>query len=404
MKKIYFLSFIVYFFASCNNEPNIKLKINVVPAKKFIELLDYIDSTSNIKIDTTKHSKKEIANNYNENLQNKELNIKIDELLQLPTYTILSKTTGAFTDSINFEGKDAYRFAFLNLPYELVNMRGGTSETWALYWGKGNNKKSLQFLKKIDTNSKNIEKEAVATCSKYLPKIAYDIPDIKTFICMDGNRSSFMNSGHLYMDLFDFTNYDIDKFKNVVAHELHHAIYSTWLRKKFSFKSDKEKAIYRLQYGVISEGIAQQITYIDYTSQMVSLYNNKELIKELNNDFINALIDINNSTIPMKTYKEKKSLMWKNSMSYLRKYCKNIDRETYSRRPTYMYYIGFLIYNSIKNNGGKEKLIISIEHPENLLQIYNQVWNENEMIPKYPEKLVKIWKDNFENNYTQQCI
>ena len=401
MKKLYLLSLIVSILGGCNNEPSIRLKINVEPAEKFINLIDFINDNSKIKIDTTKHSEIEIVENYSKNLQNKELNKKIDELLQLPTYKILSKTTGAFTDSINFEGKEAYRFAFLNLPYELVNMRGGASETWAMYWKNGYNGKALQFLKKIEQNSKNIEKEAISTCSKYLPKITYDIPEVKTFICMDGNRSSFMNNHSLYMDLFDFTNYDIREFQNVVAHELHHAIYSPWLRRKFSFKSDKQKAIYKLQYGIISEGVAQQTTYIDYTPQMISLYNNKELTNELNNDFINALVAINNSNTPMKTFRENNSLMWKRSMPYLRKYCKDIERETYSRRPSYMYYIGFLMYNSIKNNGGNEKLLLSIEHPENLLFYYNEVWNENEMIPKFSNKIVELWKNNFVNNYTQ---
>ena len=158
----------------------------------------------------------------------------------------------------------------------------------------------------------------------------------------------------------------------------------------------KQKGIYNFQRGFILEGTAQQINFIDYNEQVKNLYNNKELLTELNKDFTENLIRISKSKTPIETSKESDSNMWRKSSALLEKYCTNDYEEyTISHRPTYKYYISYQLYKVIKKNEKKGEFKFVIEHPESLLEIYNNIRNEDNVIPKYPDEIVELWKSNF---------
>lgn len=396
MKHLSLATLIFIILIGCEKKPEILLKFNTEPAVKFVELIDFIEKESKIKLDTIKYSKKQVISNYYRNKNNTILNTKIDELLELPVYKLLSEITTAYTDSIDLKGKEAYKFAFLNLPYKGTQMAGGVANSWIEYWQNNYDIKAKDFISELENNSERIKYESISLSKEYLPKNTVENQNVEVVFCFDGNRGSFANENIIYMDILGFTDFNINRFTNVLSHELHHVIYSNWLNSRFNKKTNKEKAISKLQSRIILEGIAQQITFVDYNSQVEELYNNKELIKKLHENFIEVFIEIKNSETPLSTYSEFSSKMWDDSYFLLEKYCKGeIQDQTIPRRPTYSYYIGYKIYESIEENGGFEELQFVIEHPENLLSEFNRLRTDKDLIPKFPLEVTDLWKNNF---------
>ncbi len=395
MKNIFLLIFTSLIFVGCKKESKISMTFNTEPATKFIDLIDFIEQELNVELDTIEYSKNEIITNYSKNKNNKILNKKVDELLKLPTYKKLSEITSAYTDTSEYKGTDALKFAFLNLPYNCTTMTGGVAESWFEYWKNDYNIKAIEFISELKINSKRIKNESIKLSQKYFPNTIKDIHTVKTVFCIDGNRGSFTSENVIYMDILGFTDFNINSFTKVLSHELHHVIYSNWLNSRFQKKSEKEKAIFKLQSRIILEGVAQQINFIDYNSQVKEMYNSKELLNHLYKNFAEALIELKNSDKPLDTYYEFNSKMWNESSHLLEKYCNGkIEFETIPRRPTYEYYLSYKIYESIEKNGGKEKLQFVLNHPENLLVEFNRSWHDKSLLPKFPLEIVELWKNN----------
>lgn len=397
MKKYIYLILILTLLISCKKEKESVLIFDSKPAEKFIEVIDYIEKSSNQKLILKKFTNQVITSNYKKNKTDKILITKINNLLQLPAYIKLSENTTAYSESSKIKGKDAYRFAFFNLPFYRTRMNGDMVTAWINYWKNNNNLKVAKFLKDLNQNAESIKKRAIGLSNEYYPSNIVKIDTIKTIFCMDGYRSSFTSDNTIYMELIYSTDFNIERFTKILSHELHHINYSNWLLlKKIKFSSDRQEAVFNLQRGLILEGIAQQINFPDYNQQAKKLYNNKELITELNKNFIDNLISINKSKTPLDTFQESNSNMWKDSDALLEKYCKEeYEEETVSHRPTYKYYIGYQLYKVIENNAKKGEFKFVLNHPESLLEIYNKLRNENNIIPKYSDAVVELWKTNF---------
>ena len=366
------------------------------PAEKFIDVIDYIEKSSNQELINKKFSEELIASNYKNNKTDKSLNTKINYLLELPAYYKLSKDATAYTDTSVIKGIDAYKFAFLNLPYKRTRMNGGRASLWIDYWENNHNLKASKFLNDINEDSESIKNKAIILSNEYYPSDIVKKDTIKTIFCIDGYRSSFTSENIIYMELIASTDFNIERFTKILSHELHHINYSNWLLNNYEFISEKQKGIYNFQRGFILEGIAQQINFIDYNEQVKKLYDNKELLIELNKDFAENIVRISKSKTPIETSKESNSNMWAKSSALLEKYCKeNYEEHTISHRPTYKYYISYKLYEEIKKNGKKGEFKFVIENPESLLEVYNNLRNENNIIPKYPDEIVELWKTNF---------
>ena len=282
MTKYLSIILIVTLFFSCKKKNESVLVFNSEPAEKFIELIDYIEKNSNQKLISEKFPDQRVLSNYEKNKTDKLLNIKINNLLDLPTYQKLSEITKVNSESFEIKGKNAYKFAFLNLPFNRVQMSGDINSQWIDYWQKKNNLKSINFIEELKINSENIKNKLSKLCNNYYPTNLIKKDTIETVFCLDGNRGNFTSDNIIYMDLITFTDFNIDRFTKVLAHELHHVNYSNWLLDYIKLNSDKQKAIFKLQRGIILEGIAVQITYEDYNYQVKGLYDNTELINEIN--------------------------------------------------------------------------------------------------------------------------
>lgn len=396
MKKYISLILILTLIISCKKKKESILVFDSKPAEKFIEVIDYIEKSSNQKLIFKKFPNQVITSNYKKNKTDKILNTKINDLLQLPAYIKLSESTTAYSDSSKIKGKDAYKFAFFNLPLYRTRMNGDMVTAWINYWENNYNLKVSKFLKNLNENAESIKNRAIGLSNEYYPSNIVKIDTIKTIFCMDGYRSSFTSDNTIYMELIYSTDFNIERFTKILSHELHHINYSNWLLKKIKFTSDRQEAIFKLQRGLILEGIAQQINFTDYNQQAKKLYNNKELITELNKNFIDNLISISKSKTPLDTFQESNSNMWKNSDALLEKYCKeDHEEQTVSHRPTYKYYVGYQLYKVIEKNAKKGEFKFVLNHPESLLEIYNNLRNENNIIPKYSDEIVGLWKNNF---------
>ena len=396
MEKNIFLILIITLIFSCTKRNESILVFDSEPAEKFIEIIDYIEKSSNQKLIFKKFPEQIIASNFIKNKTDKTLNNKINNLLKLSAYDKLNEGATAYTDSLVVKGIEAYKLAFFNLPYKRTRMNGDMSYLWIDYWENNHNLKASEFLNDINENSESIKNKAIRFSDEYYPSNIVKRDTIKTIFCIDGYRSSFTSENIIYMELIASTDFNIERFTKILSHELHHINYSNWLLDNYEFNSEKQKGIYNFQRGFILEGIAQQINFLDYNEQVKNLYDNKELLTELNKDFIENLVRISKSKTPIETSKESNSNMWRKSSAFLEKYCKeDYEEYTISHRPTFKYYVSYKLYELIEKNGKKGEFKFVLEHPESLLEVYNNLRNENSILPKYQEEIVELWKSNF---------
>lgn len=383
MKKSISAIFILFYvFLSCSN-PNdntLNFSIDSKPASLFIEIMNL---SMNNQIDN-------VTSN------------KIDSLLNQPVYTVLTDNVSLTTKNKKYVGKDAYRFALKNLNTEKFRMTSDLYIYWKKWWEQTEQKKLLSFINEININKTDIIKQSSEYVNTYLPSDINTSQHINTFLCLDGNRSSFTVDNMLIMDLFNF-KLNINSYTKTFAHELHHIYYRKWLDKRFNIdrKNESEKVLLEYQKKLILEGIAQQINFddpLDYTIEVKELYFNEELINELSKDWFAHFRNINTSEQPRKDYNKLLYNIWNNgAVEKLERYYKGNNIEAlYERRPVVFYYIGFHLYYDIYKNGGKEKLDYVISHPKELLDYYNKLRKENDFIPFIPKDIIEIWKNNFD--------
>ncbi len=398
MKRILIVIGILLIFLACNKKDQEILVFNTEPATRFIGLMNYLEKKSPSGFDNKGLSLKTREEEYQKNLKDTVLKNKIDSLLGLPAYSVLSEITTVFIDTNKIHGKEAYRLAFLNLPYNIVSMSGGLSESWVDFWKTGKSDNALKFINSIISQSGTVSKNTIKYAKEFLPSDLNDPRKIETVFCADGNRGSFTIDEKIYMDLLDFDNYNLDRFTKILAHEYHHVIYEKWLDdyNPTGRTDEAKKAVFDFQKGIIMEGLAQQINYDDYSQQIMDLYNNKDLIKKLQENWMNTFKKIIHSEDPLDTFETESDKMWGNSIPLLKKYSTGkIEEETYPHRPSTLYYLGYHLYHTILKNGGKKELEYAITHPDQVLEIYNKVRNKESVMPEFPQDIVKLWKDSF---------
>ncbi len=389
-------------FCSFNKHKEISLTFNLQPAERFINLMNYLEKSNKNGFKNTQISQEAKNQNLQLNKKDVELAKKIDSLLSLPIYNDFSENMMALIDSTKYLGKEAYRNAFFSLPLECIRMRAGLPELWVKFWENDYNSKAVSFLSEIAKQKDEINKKVVNASLIFLPE-NIEAKKIEILFCFDGNRGCFATEDKIIMDMLSFQDFDISKFSNILAHELHHILYNDYLSNYLSIdeKNQHQKALFSFQERIISEGIAQQINYKDYTNQVKALYNNEQLIKELYNEWITSMREISKSNNPVECYEKARSKMWNISEGKLKKYCTSkIESRTMSHRPTIDYYISYQLYNSILQKGGVKKLKYVIEYPDCLLKEYNNVYTETLLIPKIPDDIVDLWKTNFKRKNT----
>lgn len=235
------------------------------------------------------------------------------------------------------------------------------------------------------------------TLANYLPEdICLDDTIYLKFID-SSNRGSYANRDSITIDLSDLDTITNGRITNLVAHEIHHILYMKWLVKSVrnSPKDNNQLVLSWWQYRIITEGIAQQINFIDYPKPIQYLYKNEELLKELINFWIKNQRSILESSNPKREYQEIQNYMWNEwSENKLKEYLS--ESELFSpHRPTVDYYLGYHFYSTIKDNRGFEGLNKVIRNPKYLLKTYNEIESKNLNIPK---DIVELWESNYREN------
>ncbi len=388
-RQLYYLIFIIAIIISaCKSEENSILKINNEPALRFIGVINYLKSKDTISINNgNTNDTIKITENRNDTV----LKHKIETLLQLPEYTILGQSSSAFNNASTFKGKNAYREAFYNLPYKKVSMSGVLTDQWIEYWNNGYNIDAEQMLNKLNNNIVNIENNIIHTVNKILPENKNQDHNIEVVLCIDGNSSVYPCENKIFIDLIDYNNFN--DFENVIALRVHQHLYNRWFKINFT----EDNTIYRWQKKIIVNGSSHLIG-IDYKNKYIKdMYNNKELLNELYNEWITNYRALSNSQSPDTTYIEIRENTYTDlSFNRLKKYYKGdiIDVEAIRNRPIADSYIGYYIYNAISNEIGESGLKQVIENPAELLSVYNAIHKDNMAIPKMPNDIIDIWKLN----------
>ncbi len=403
-KKIFILGLVVIIIVAYSgfvNKSEISLVFNLKPAERFISVMNYIEQKNPNGYNYKNIMQFDKNINFQLNKKDIQLNKLIDSLLTLPIYEILSEKMASYIDTFEYNGIEAYRNAFLSLPFDCIKMRGGLSERWIEFWKRDFDSKAIIFISEIDKQKNEIIKKVVKLNLDVLPKKIENNLKIEIVFCLDGNKGSFTTDNKIIIDLINYNYYNNLKISNTIAHELNHILYSKYLDKYIlvNNKSLFHKVLLSFQERIILEGVAQQMNFDDYSNQVKLLYFNEKLIIELYNEWINIMREISKSNNPIGYYNKEKNEMWnKRGIDRLKKYCfDEINSETLSQRPTIEYYISYHLYNSILLKGSKKKLLYVIENPDCLLQEYNNIYSKSLLIPLIPNDIVDLWRKNLKN-------
>ncbi|MEM6631794.1 MAG: DUF5700 domain-containing putative Zn-dependent protease [Bacteroidota bacterium] len=400
MKKISLLTAVCVLFSCHGHKESTPLVFNFEQAERFMEVMDHLEAKESSGFSKEKLSDELIDQHVESNRRDVVLNRKIDTLLSLSVYNDFSETISSYVKDTSYKGREAYRTSFLFLPKTRIDMSAGMSETWATFWEENHDAKVFHILNKIKSGQKEITKKSLSASTQLLPKDFTPPATTEVIFCFDSNRGSFTTDSQIFMEMFSFArdDFSIDQFTNVLSHELHHIYFGYWFTNQLpsKFKSEKQEALFNYMEPIIFEGIAQQINYDDYSDEVKSLYKDSLLIGELFQQMTTSIRKIASATDPHAVFEEENNKIWSNRMFFLNKYLPNGYKEsTFPFAPTVVYYIGYHLYNSILQKGGKEKLNFVIENSDCLLEEYNKIYSTDLLIPTIPDDMVKLWKETF---------
>jgi len=403
MKKIFTFSSITCLIISCHSvKKTTPLVFHFEQTERFMDVMNYLEAKDSNGFSKEKLSDELIRQNYEANSKDVVLNGKIDSLLALSVYDDFSEITSASVNDTIYKGRDGYRMSFLYLPKTRIDMSAGMSETWATFWEENHDAEVSNVLNKIKSEQKKITNKARRISARFLPK-DISLPFTPEVIFkLDNNYGNFTNDSQIFIEMVGFVtdDFSIERFSNVLTHELHHIYYGYWFSNQLSFlkSSDKEQALANYMKPLIFEGIAQQIDYNDKSDEVKYLFNHRPLIEELFDEMITSIRKIAHSNKPLKIYDEEYNKIWTDKMFFLKKYLPDgYEKNTIPNAPTIVYYLGYHLYNSILQKGGKERLYFVIENFDCLLEEYNKIYSPDLLIPKIPNDIVKLWKEIFKN-------
>ena len=406
MGKIFIIFTTVCILFSCQSEnETAPLVFHFEQVERFIDVMDYLETKDSSGFAKEELSDELIRQNFEANRLDVVLNRKIDSLLSLSVYDEFSKITSCSVSDTIYKGRDGYRMSFLFLPKTRIRMSADMSENWATFWEKNHDAEVSKFLNKIKSEQNNISKKALSASSRLLPKDLTPPATTDVIFKLDNNQGSFTTDSQIFMEMFGFATDDlnIDRFTNVLAHEIHHIYYGYWFSNQLSSEklSDKQEALFNYMKPILFEGIAQQFDHNGKSDEVKYLFNHRPVIEELFIEMTTSIRKIANSKEPLKTSEEENNKIWANRMFYLKKYRPNgYEESTIPNAPTLVYYLGYHLYNSILQKGGKERLDFVMENFDCLLEEYNKIYSTDLLIPKIPDDIVKLWKETFKKNNT----
>ncbi|MFH0736771.1 MAG: DUF5700 domain-containing putative Zn-dependent protease [bacterium] len=396
---------ICLFIFNCNNlwaQVPLKININTKQAELFLAVMQKIDSSKQ----KLYPGKNELSKNESELLReklisNKTFGVLVDSLINHPVYNSIAKNVKCKIDSNLYEEKEAYRQVFYNLYDKSMRFTADMQVTWINFFHSPLKDTALLIIKKISNNAEMYGKEISALVKDYLPKNFQYEESIELYIGFDGNRGSINDGKIIFMDgvFTGFTNPEL--FKLTLAHETHHAEYGRYLETKYPKLNHLEEInpLLKWQLSIILEGTAQQINFDSYQNEAKELYNNNKLLQELYDEWIKLFRGYSNSINP-KEYYEKYNNYYSNefALKKINEYCPNpvISKKIISRRPSFVYYLGYNLFNTILLKGGTDSLINCVSEPESLLECYNKYMENQNIIPLIPNDMVKLWRVNFE--------
>jgi len=401
MKKILIIFTTVCIILSCqSHKETAPLVFNFEQAERFIDVMDYLEAKDSSGFAKENLSDDMISQNFEANSIDVVLNRKIDALLSLSVYDEFSKITSSNVNDTIYKGRDGYRMSFLFLPKTRIDMPAGMSEQWATYWEKNHDEEVSKVLNKIKSEQERITKKALSASARLLPDDFTPPVTTEVIFCLDGNKGSFTTDSQIFMEMFGFPSddFNIDRFTNVLTHELHHINYGYWFSNQLPSgnMSDKQEALFKYLKPLIFEGIAQQFTYNDYSDEVKLLYHDSLLIEELFTNMTTSVRKIANSNEPLKIFEEENNKIWENRKYFKNKYSpEGLKQIEFKYAPTLVYYVGYHLYNSILQKGGKERLDFVMVNFDCLLEEYNKIYSPDLLIPKIPDDIVKLWKESF---------
>jgi len=392
-KKLILLGILAFSFVYCKAQNEGRVTIHTDQVEMFNNLMSYSEEKAGGKLDYKTSDKAQLKIAYDKNAKDSRLNKLIDNLLSSDAYSdevVKYVRTNHFKKA---KGKEAYRIAHTVLPDYCINITAGMSHHWVSYWNSLYKHLVDSVLVELKANENEIVESIKAKCKELLPDDANLHSNIDIHIIVDGNRSGFQTGNMIIMDAYNANVVDMNKFINTLTHEMHHVYYMVWLdEKKTDNKHNKSKNyLYMYQKSFIMEGLAQ--SFNNFSPEVKQMYANKKLITELFDEWILMIRKMNGAFPKIKSMKYQKN-EYKNAIRRMEQYYPG-KIDSYVNRPTALYYLSYNIYNSIFESGGRDKIKYVIENPETLLSVYNELYSDSMVVPRIPDDVVTIWKNNF---------
>lgn len=202
------------------------------------------------------------------------------------------------------------------------------------------------------------------------------------YYTVDGNRGGYEEENIMVLDLVGTSPMRAMRQDNVISHEMHNIYYEDWLRRDIT-TAQKDSALRVFQIAFVKEGIAQYLTYPDYSKPIKQLYANKKLLQELLTDLENGV------NLETDNYKLDIKRLWR--------YLPFAAIGNYQHRPNIIYYLSLNVYQSIEKAGGREMLQYVIENPKELINTYNRLYDAKIMNFKpFSDSFTKRWSNNMQ--------
>jgi hypothetical protein len=327
---------------------------------------------------------------FDKNSKDEKLQALIDSLLDSRAYFPNVIRGVRIWKHLEAEGKEAYRVAHTVLSEFYTGITGDMVSQWINYWDSENRYRLESALSELEANKNEIIESAKNACKPLLPTdFDMDI-ELEVHIMVDGNRGGLQFDNKIIIDATD--GLEFNEFIYTLKHELHHAYYSKWLTEKTAKERKNERYLYWHQRNFIYEGIAQQLDYEGFSLGAKHMFANKELITELFDEWVSLVRDLKGDSAQV-AYSAYWESHYENCVARMKKYYP-FEITTFANRPSIEYYLSYNIYNSILESGGQEKLKYVIENPDKLLSIYNELHTDSMLVPRIPDDIVAVWKNN----------
>jgi len=378
--------------------------VHVSEIEKFHNLMRHIEKKAGGELRCERGNELQLQAAFERNSKDSTLNALIDNLVNsMVSYYgrlgLRHVSVNNFSEEIP-RAREAYRVAFTVLPNFCVDLVGGRPnkpELWVEYWNDIEHRKRIEnAVIELSASMEEIVESMTSDLKALLPRDVEMDVEMNIHLITHGDGAFFFGN-NIVMDLLCESFANFSNFFATLTHEVHHVFYGNWLWGRFANKerNQGERYLFSYQMRFILEGTASFYEIPLLPSELKQMKANRELNAELLDEFILIMRGLAGDNPQYYYWEVFRDYLGERSFEWQKRFWPgDPDSIIQGFRPTVIYYLSFNIYNLIYESGGHEKLKFVIENPAKLLSVFNELHTECMIVPRVPDDIVLLWKNN----------